>query len=493
MLRSFLIALLTCLPTLAQVHHLPATGVEAPGLPIPENLRVPAAWPSAAITPAGSDDSTVFTWKKRDLPAGDTIRLRLSSALDLREVTTLRASLAQSGEALGEFDFNHAPVFQIIELPLSRTQAEKVLSQGLRLTRTAGKSPLHLFAPARVGRSLPPLLQPHLMIAGKSDRWAEFHRRLLADNGTIQTFGWMEGCLLDGLRDLAQGDPHSPASHALSRRLDLFLVGSDLRYEDPRSRPADNRVYGIEGSLPFSVIAHTHPRHPSLDTAVEFWKKHERKSGFAQGSIQDGGTCTAEGSYTVGHALMQVAVARQDPALVELALTQFRVRRDVLLDDNKDLWLRNNGKGRHMKNWARGVTWYYLGLIRGLAATPDGHDTSDLEAEALRMMDFVLAHQQENGLWRNFLHDLSQSVDTSGSAGIAAALAIGARHGILPAEKALPAARRALAGLENHLTADGLLEHGTPSNRSKEASTNKRVIFPVGMGLAAQLIAALED
>ena len=145
-----------------------------------------------------------------------------------------------------------------------------------------------------------------------------------------------------------------------------------------------------------------------------------------------------------------------------------------------------------MKNWARGVTWYYLGLIRGIVEAPEGTDTTDLRAEAVRVMEFVLLHQQENGLWRNLFDIPTQTVDTSGSSGIAAALAIGANEGILP-EKARAAAQKTKDGLTAYLTADGLLSHGTPSNRSPEAQSNRRVIFPVGMGLAAQLLAALEE
>ncbi|MBC7927866.1 MAG: glycoside hydrolase family 88 protein, partial [Bryobacteraceae bacterium] len=83
--------------------------------------------------------------------------------------------------------------------------------------------------------------------------------------------------------------------------------------------------------------------------------------------------------------------------------------------------------------------------------------------------------------------------DTSGSAGIAAALAIGVREGWLDA-KARSAAAKTLAGLRAHLTPDGFLGGVTQANKAGEGLQrgDYRVIYQMGVGIMGQLIAALD-
>jgi unsaturated rhamnogalacturonyl hydrolase len=84
--------------------------------------------------------------------------------------------------------------------------------------------------------------------------------------------------------------------------------------------------------------------------------------------------------------------------------------------------------------------------------------------------------------------------DTSGSAGIAAALAIGAQQGWLDAT-AKSAAARTLTGLKPHLTADGMLGGVSQANKSNDDLQRGicRLVYQMGMGLMVQLIAALEQ
>ena len=469
-------------------HHLPATSATAPEIPVPETLRAPFGWQTIAIPPAGGPGETILKWADNTLPAAESPSLRLTVGLECREKTRLSLSLPGSTEALGELDVSYASVLLIVELPLTRADAEKVLSQGLSITRTEGTAPFFLFSPT--SEKTPVILRPHILAASKTDRWEEFMQRM-AGLETIQPFGWMEGCLLVGTQDLAQAFPEKGYDTTLQNRLDLFLTAKDLNYEDTKSRPIKNRFHTIEGTLPVTAIATEKPDHPSVDIALEFWNKHRANEPFGKGVIMDATTCSAEGSYTIAFPMMRIANQRGDKQLAEEALEQIRLRTSLLKDPEGNIHLRNINGNLKMKNWARGITWYYLGLIRTIAEAPEGMDTADLRAEAETVMDFVISHQLPDGLWRNFFDDPDQKIDTSGSAGIAAALALGAKHGILP-EKAELAARKTLAGLEQYLTPDGLLTMGTPSNRGNAAMGNRREIFPVGMGLTAQLIAALE-
>ena len=473
--------------------HLPASSATAPEIPIPEipipeNLRSPFGWQTIALPPAGDSGETILKWSDQTLPEAETQFLRLTVGLECREKTRLSLSLPGSSEPLGELDTSYASVMLIVEMPLTRADAEKILSQGLRITRTEGTAPFRLFSPS--SENTPAILRPHILAASATDPWDEFMKRM-SGLETIQPFGWMEGCLLVGTQDLARAFPEEAYGTALANRLDLFLTAKHLNYEDTHSRPIKNRFHTIEGTLPVAVIAQARPDHPSVGIALEFWDSHRAKGPFGEGLIMDATTCSAEGSYTIAFPMMRIANQRGDKQLAEDALEQIRLRVKLLKDPEGNIYLRNVNGGWTMKNWARGITWYYLGLIRTIAEAPDGMDTDDLRVEAETVMDFVISHQLPDGLWRNFFEDPEQKIDTSGSAGIAAALALGAKHGILP-EKAELAARKTLTGLKPYLTPDGLLTMGTPSNRGNAAMGNRREIFPVGMGLAAQLIAALE-
>ena len=486
-LIAFGAAIITSALHAAPTSHLPASSAEGSGAETPEGKRVPFGWDSVAVAPPDGDASLILKWDTTTLPEGDPVNLRIAVALECREKAQLSFSLAESGGALGVLDVSFASVLQIAELPLTRPQAEQALAQGIRVTQTVGKNQFRIFSPT--DEKVPAVLRPHFCVAKDSDRWAEFLLRMESLD-TIQPFGWMEGCMLLGVHDLATIYPERNFQEALAERIELFTPGGDLIYENTNSGPMKNSLHTIEGTLPFAVISQVKKSHPSVQVALDFWEKHLQKSGFAKGSIQNSGTCSAEGAYTIAYPMMVIANQRGDKEMAQLALDQIRIRTKLLKDEEGNIFLRNVDGNHVMKNWARGVAWYYLGLMRTIIEAPEGMDTTDIRADAIATMEHVLKFQQPDGLWRNFFDDPEQKIDTSGSVGIAAALALGAKNGILPPE-AEQAARKTLNALAPHLTPDGLLAMGTPSNRGSAAQGNRREIFPVGMGLTAQLIAAL--
>ena len=473
--------------------YLPAATCEGPAILVPRDKRVPFGWPSFSLGPADQPGSARLTWPAMNPPPGDDLRLRLALALDVQETNRIEVRLAASGTVLGTVDFIRSTVIQIEELPLTREQATQVLAEGLELVRTVGVNPLRLFAPTPSPKATPAVLQPHLLVAGAdTDPWAQFFQRFRGLD-LVQNFGWMEGCVLDGLYDLAQAFPGDTFGHALERHLDHYLVGPNLIVESSTSTVNDNALYGVQATLPFGVIGRVRPDHPSLDWAVGFWR-HIADTHLRPGVVDDGGGVTTETCYTVAYPMLRIARRRGDAELERQAIEQYRIRRADLVDAEGDLWrsLSYVGGTYYFENWARGVAWYYLGLMRGLVEIRDRDDLEDLHAEALRVMDFVLRYQQPDGLWRNFLHDDTHTIDTSGSAGIASALALGYGLGLFP-EAAREAALRARDGLGAHLTPDGLLGHATPGNRSGDGASARRILFPPAMGMAAQLIAALEQ
>jgi rhamnogalacturonyl hydrolase YesR len=103
-----------------------------------------------------------------------------------------------------------------------------------------------------------------------------------------------------------------------------------------------------------------------------------------------------------------------------------------------------------------------------------------------------MPYQLPSGLWSVFVDEPDLLPDTSGSAGIGAALALAAKHGWLDAS-ARTTAETCLTGLKQHLTPDGFLGGASQSNKGGPGlqRSDYRVIYPMGMGMTAQLIAAL--
>lgn len=475
------------------VRHDVLAPVAGPVVPFPAGKRVPVGWPAFAV---GSGPVILRLAAPGEAAAGPAA-LRLTTALDDRQPRVVEVALPGAGaeaRVLGRFDLRFAHAIETFSLDLSGPDVAAVRTRGLALRLVGDGAPLWFFGgstapgPAAVASSapLPAEFQPHVMTApAGADRAVEFHRRF-ASLASVQTFGWMQGCVFDGLRRLGENDPAGPWLAAREAQWALFVPQPDrLVYEDPRSAPADGRIYGIEGALPFADLAFRAPASPLVDRFVAFARQHTR----ADGAIQDGATLSAEGSYTIAYPLAVIAAARRNAALADLARTQLRLRNERLWHDGA-VWLRRTDKNTHtFRGWARGVAWHALGTARSIEPLRAMGDAAVAEAELRRLAAWVLPLQRVDGLWACFLEDPAAAVpDSSGSAGIAAALALGARLGVLEPAAAV-AARRALAGVRRHLTPDGLLGGAAQSNRGGEElqRSDYRVLSQMGMGLLAQL------
>jgi hypothetical protein len=408
--------------------------------------------------------------------------LRITVALDDREEKLLDIRSAATGSRLGSIDVRFADPHQRFGLALDAAGARAAMEEGVEVRLARGATPLWIFAgpPAPAGH------RPHLLPASAGGGPGVLLRRLAAVD-SAQPFGWMEGCVLDALTDLAAEFP--VARTALQRHLDLYVGRGRLEYEDPRGRVADGRIYGVEATLPFAALARLRPRHPALELALAAWR--ERTDG--DGCVRDGPT-TAEGGYTAGYPMAVIARRRGSPELARAAVRQQLARRDRLIAGGA-LHLRQLEDGRRtFRHWARAYAWYLLGLVR-TARELDAcrlAPTAERWAAARAAARTAVDTQAADGLWACFVDAPESGPEASGSAGIAAALALGHGAGALD-RRAAEAATRAWAALTRHVTADGWLAGSSQANKGGEALQRGgyRVLSGSGTGLLGQLGAAL--
>lgn len=441
---------------------------------------------------AGDGTPAVLRWQGEPAEAGAGI-LRLTVAVDHRMTHRLVAANAGSGEVFGVIEVLYGCPGQVFECPLDASQVHAAFREGLALSLEEPGSPLWMIAPG--GPHTSDAITPHLFL-GKGNCGESDFLGLFCSPASIQPCDWMGGCVLDGLWDWARRG-RDDARLELERRLrGYFDPQSGLR-ENNKGMPADGEPPGPESTGPWAVLALATAKdaceHPALALADKGFDAH-----YSAELDSVGKRAVAETSYNIAYPMMALAVCHGREALHARALRQLRANMEYLTAED-DLWLRYlpNDGSRTFQNWSRGVAWYFLGLVRTLALLPAGERPPDLLDEAGRVAGWVAHHQLDNGIWPCFLKEPDVLPDTSGSAGIAAAIAIAANEGMID-PRHRETAQRARQGLSGYLAPGGWLRGVSQSNKreSHEMDIQRmpyRVIAPWGMGLFAQLLAALHE
>lgn len=472
----------------------------APDKTLPERKRFPKGWSAIPIGSTGSELKLKWSGLKLQKYVhnpNEDARLRITIAVAMHEELRVEAYLLVSGQQLGVFDIRYAYLYQPFELPLSIMQVQAALEEGigLRIMGADGDAALWIFDDL-AGDEARRFFTPHLMVAGKERRMEQFLDRMMSLD-SLQPFGWIEGCVLDGLYELRQIAGADKADQVITSHLHQYMDSEGkLTYEDLRGAPADDRFSGMESTLPIAVIAKREHDHPLMDKLIQYWGifLNDETGTLSAGSA----ALTAEGAYTMCYPMAVIATRRQDERLARTAIRQLLIRRDILTSDSDLYGIVKVGNEKTMRNWARSCTWYMLGLIRTwlelhhsrqYAELPGMRELSD---EFKRISAVVLSKRETEGLWSCFLGESETGIETSGSAGIAAALALGARHDLLP-QASFDAAKNALHALEHYLTPDGIL-HGVCQHNCGGLQLQRggyRVLSQMGMGLMSQLYVAV--
>ncbi|MEI9849560.1 MAG: glycoside hydrolase family 88 protein [Sphingomonas sp.] len=119
--------------------------------------------------------------------------------------------------------------------------------------------------------------------------------------------------------------------------------------------------------------------------------------------------------------------------------------------------------------WGRGNGWVAAGLAEVLSELPERHpDYPAIVAGYRRMMAALLAHQAADGMWRQLIDHPDAWKETSGTAMLGFAMAVGVKRGILADPAYAAAYRRAWSALAAYVGPDGRLSNvcvGTGQSR----------------------------
>ena len=132
--------------------------------------------------------------------------------------------------------------------------------------------------------------------------------------------------------------------------------------------------------------------------------------------------------FMAGYFLLRIGVLLGRKDYFEDGLRQYHGHEDVLQDPVNNLYYHgwDNIAGNHMSgvHWCRGNSWAALTMTRALDLVPVDLPNFMIIECSLRdqLSSIVRLQDPESGLWHTILDDPSSPLETSGSAGIAAAV-----------------------------------------------------------------------
>lgn len=405
------------------------------------------------------DTGEGLTIKAPDIPKGfkGKIFLRLQVAIDTREMDEVEVLLAGSGKKIGHFSIWYPTGLQVFDTLLD-CDSKLLAEEGVRLRMVNGKTPMFFLATYPDNGS-------HFLLVNNVKSEPSWHKTLCSER-SLQPFSWLEGCVLDGLHELYVRKNDGAAFDTLQTHLNHYLVDEkNLIYVDLWARPTDNRFNNLETGNNFALIAQYRPTHPAVDLYLDYCKK---RFDDDMNLLPD--HLTQEGLYTLAYPLTVLGNTRNDLGLLEMGLIEAeeRIKHLTTEDAIYRMGSRTKGVEELNRNWSRGVVWFLLGLARTAEQLINSPLKDDLRVA--RLIDaykqnaaIVLRYQQKDHSWKAFMDLEHTYYESSGTSGLAAALAIGHRLGWLP-EFDKSRLNKVYRRLLQSMTPDGFLTHTTQHN-----------------------------
>ena len=186
-----------------------------------------------------------------------------------------------------------------------------------------------------------------------------------------------------------------------------------------------------------------------------------------------------------------------DAKYLDFMIREWKATSDFLFDKEEHLYFRDKGYFPDLRKeangkkifWGRGNGWVMGGLVRVLQVLPDNHpERPFFVTQFQQMCRKMIAIQPADGAWRSSLLDPDSypNPEASSTGFITYALAWGVNQGLLTAEEAEPALRRAWAQLCSFVAPDGKLTHVQPIGADpKTFPVDATEVYGVGAFLMA--------
>lgn len=453
---------------------------------LPTDKYIAFDWVFSEIS--AGNEGIKLAWNQSLPSKNQFASLRITSATDVREILVLEVRTAKTGKKIADWDMRFAALLQPFELQIPTEDLNAVFDEGITLKMVKGTKPFWFFTENKTTQNAPNAYLPHLLMYEKNTNNEAWKDRLMSLE-SLQTFGWQQGIVWDGLLEMSQ---HSKrAKTILEQQLALYFANDSLVYCNLNNIKTVENIHTVESILPFAILAQTHPTHPLLKTAIEFCEAHANSEGVIADGTGNNRMVKTEECYTVSYPLAVLAKTLNRPELAQLAIKTLQSRISVLEKGNS-IYQRGTEQGDlFFENWSRGVAWHLLGLAKTLVHIPESKEKESLKISFQKAVEKVIAYQQPNGLWYCFFHRPETSVETSGTAGIAAALTYGYQNNLL-AQNSKEAATNARMGLFLYLTPDGYLTGTAQVNKGGDALQQNgfRVISPYTLGFLAHFFTA---
>ena len=439
--------------------------------------------PKSEIPNPKSNEGVHLSWNETNISKKSSVRLRITSATDVREVLVLEVKTAISGKKIADWNLQFAAMLQPFELEIPKEFIKIVEEEGITLTMLKGTKPFWFFSGSNT-KSAPNAYLPHLLMYDSKSQKNEAWKDRILSNESLQTFGWQQGVVWDGMLEMSEKSPKAKA--VLAQQLDLYFAKNSLVYCNLNNIKTVEKISTVESILPFAILAQTNPTHPLLKTAIEFCENHANTEGVIADGTGNNRMVKTEECYTVSYPLAVLAKMLNRPDLAVLAIKTLKSR-ILILEKGNSIYQRGTEQGDlFFENWGRGVAWYLLGIAKTLAHLPDSADKERIKESFQKSVAKVLDYQQVNGLWYNFFHQAETGYETSGTAGITAALSYALNKGLLSENVKTPILKGKNALLP-YMTPDGFLAGTAQVNKGGDALQQNgfRVISPYTLGFLA--------
>lgn len=449
---------------------------------LPEGKSIPFDWEVGEIGSQG--DELLIKWENKIEVTNKNVSFRITSATDVRENCVLQLSTPVSKTVIGVIDIRYSHYMQPYQFDLTIEQFKLINSEGLVLKMIKGTKPFWFFVSNELKTDVPDVFLPHLMVSDAKKNTLAWKEQLNSF-GSLSSFGWMEGIVMDGLSSVGN-------NKELVKHFDKFRVNNQLVYEAYNNQRLVDSIFTVEAILPFAFLNSNQFNESLKQKAIDFCNKHADECGVIADDFGNDRILKTEECYTIAYPLALLAKTKNNPKFASMAIANLNAR-SKLLHSKDFIYQKSTENGiKIYGNWARGMGWYLLGLAKSLAILPKNQETLKLRAAFQEGANLVMQYQQSNGLWFCFVHQPETGIETSGSAAIAAALAYGYSKGLLP-KACNQAAQRGYNGLTHYFTADGFLTNTVQVNKGGEGLQRNgyRVISPYTLGLIGILYSSL--